>query len=234
MFRDFDEFQRPFRPHTVNIPRRNGNARHAPMSWQQAYQEAQAKAAAWREEAQQYQTAVQQQAAELKKLRAQLAQEQAQTQTAVAELEAAKEAAAGWQEKFTRLQASMENDKKRLAQRYAGAAAQEQDQFLLEMLVVADNLERALVHAAGSEAAAGIQLTLKSFQTALAKYGVEPVPALGRPFDPNQHEAVSITRQPDQPAGTVAMVTRTGYTRHGRLLRPAQVVVAAEQTAVPA
>ena len=59
----------------------------------------------------------------------------------------------------------------------------------------------------------------------LAKYGVEPIEALGRQFDPNQHEA--LVRQPaaDKPEGTVVAELSKGYKIHDRVLRPSQVAV---------
>ncbi|MCP4359891.1 MAG: nucleotide exchange factor GrpE, partial [Chloroflexi bacterium] len=88
----------------------------------------------------------------------------------------------------------------------------------------ADNLERALQH---GETEPGLELTLKSFQAALARHGVEPMTAEGEPFDPALHEAIHVIVQPDMEPGTVAAVETAGYTLNGKLLRPSQVIVVA-------
>ena len=65
----------------------------------------------------------------------------------------------------------------------------------------------------------------KQLVATLGQYGVEPIEALGRPFDPNQHEA--LVRQPaaDQPEMTVVAELSKGYKIHDRVLRPSQVAV---------
>ena len=92
------------------------------------------------------------------------------------------------------------------------------------------NLERALANASGDEAEAGLRqgvaLTLKAFVDALAKHGVRPIQAQGRPFDPELHEAAGAVHHPALPPGTVVRVEQKGYTVGDKLLRPARVLVA--------
>lgn len=91
-----------------------------------------------------------------------------------------------------------------------------------------DNLERA-AEALRANAAAGIVdgLTMvhRQLLAILAKHGVEPIEALGTPFDPNQHEA--LLQQPDasHPEGTVVAELGKGYKIHERVLRPSKVAV---------
>jgi molecular chaperone GrpE len=73
--------------------------------------------------------------------------------------------------------------------------------------------------------AEGIQLTYKSFIDALARHQVVVVNPQGEPFDPNLHQAVSAVPNPDVEPNTVINVFQKGYTLHGRLVRPAMVVV---------
>jgi molecular chaperone GrpE len=56
-------------------------------------------------------------------------------------------------------------------------------------------------------------------------FGVRPIDAQGKAFDPNFHEAVMEIDDPSRPSGIVAQVVEQGYTIHDRLLRPARVVV---------
>lgn len=229
MYRDFDEWGRPSPGHTINIPRRTGGHGAPPIDLREAYrlarqeqQKAQAEAVAWREEAYKWQMAGQQRDADNQKLQAELA---AARQT-IAKLAAKPTDADSWQEKYMRLAAEMENNKKRLAQRYAQEADQTVEKVLRDMLSVADNLERALAHAAGTPAEAGIALTLQAFTAVMRQHGVRQMEAVGRPFDPAWHEAVGTVATMDYDPGVVTAVMEQGYLMGDKLLRPARVFVA--------
>jgi molecular chaperone GrpE len=91
-----------------------------------------------------------------------------------------------------------------------------------------DNLERATeaLKATASEGITnGLMMVHKQLMATLAKHGVEPIAALGKPFDPNEHE--SLVHQPDdsQPEGTVVQEMSKGYKLHDRVLRPSKVAV---------
>jgi molecular chaperone GrpE len=70
-----------------------------------------------------------------------------------------------------------------------------------------------------------VQLVLRQFTTAFERLEVTSIDALGQPFDPNMHEAIS-QQESDQPAGTIVQVLQRGYRAGDRLLRPSLVVVA--------
>ena len=59
----------------------------------------------------------------------------------------------------------------------------------------------------------------------LKQHGCEPIPGVGNPFDPHQHEAIAQEPSTEHPAGTVTRVTQVGYKLHDRVVRPAQVLV---------
>jgi len=91
-----------------------------------------------------------------------------------------------------------------------------------------DNLERAagaLRATAQAGIHEGIDLVYKQFLATLANHGIEPIEALGKPFDPNEHDAVS--QQPDakQPEGTIIHELSRGYRLRDRVLRPSKVIV---------
>jgi molecular chaperone GrpE len=101
---------------------------------------------------------------------------------------------------------------------------------VVELLPVLDNLERALNAAkqagSGDVLLKGVAMVQQQFLEMLRqRFGVIPVPALGEPFDPNRHEA--LTQQPSReyPANTVIQVVETGYQMNERVLRPAKVIV---------
>ncbi|NQD38988.1 nucleotide exchange factor GrpE [Permianibacter sp. IMCC34836] len=98
-----------------------------------------------------------------------------------------------------------------------------------ELLDVLDGLDQGLALKVESDEAKrmheGLELTARKLLASLQKFGVAPVEAQGKPFDANVHEAMVAQENPDVPADTVLMVLQKGYTLHGRLLRPARVIV---------
>ncbi|OJW22722.1 MAG: nucleotide exchange factor GrpE [Planctomycetales bacterium 71-10] len=97
-----------------------------------------------------------------------------------------------------------------------------------DLLDVLDNLQRAadaLRSSAQEGIASGLDIVHKQFLAVLAKYGVEPIEALGQPFDPNFHEALMQQPSADAPEGTVVAELGKGYKIHDRVLRPSKVAV---------
>lgn len=152
----------------------------------------------------------------------------------LAELEAKlaaaeKEKKDNW-DRYLRAAADLENLRKRQKREAEDAKFEAKGKVLKEMLPVVDNLERAIEHAAQASEekhpiVEGVQLVLRQFTTAFERLDVTPVEAMGQPFDPNLHEAIS-QMESDQPPGTVVQVLQRGYKSGDRLLRPALVVVA--------
>jgi molecular chaperone GrpE len=142
---------------------------------------------------------------------------------------AEKEKKDNW-DRYLRAAADLENLRKRQKREIEDAKFETKNKVLKEMLPVVDNLERAIEHASAGGAeknpiVEGVQLVLRQFMTAFERLDVTPIDALGQPFDPNLHEAIS-QQESDQPAGTVVQVLQRGYRAGDRLLRPALVVVA--------
>ncbi len=133
-------------------------------------------------------------------------------------------------EQSLRSQAEAQNARRRAEQDIEKAHKFGQDKIVNDLLPVVDNLERALATIDVSNEvfkaiAEGIQLTYKSFIDALARHQVVVVNPHGEPFDPNLHQAVSAVPNPEVEPNTVINVFQKGYTLHGRLVRPAMVVV---------
>ena len=145
-------------------------------------------------------------------------------------------------DKLLRIQAEMQNLRRRTEQDIEKAHRFGQEKFSSELLMVMDNLERA-AEAAGkhddSEAGnqvvkaihEGVNLTLKSLVDCFARFQIEAVDPEGEPFDPALHQAMSIQENDKVEPNTVISVMQKGYTLHGRVLRPAMVVVATEAAA---
>ena len=146
------------------------------------------------------------------------------------ELEAAKEDLEMWRDRALRLQAEIENFRKRQRRLAEDRIAADRGRLLRSFLAVADDLERALRADSGDEAVLreGVEVTGRSLQHLLRQEGVEPIQAEGETFDPNWHEAVGTVPQErvDAERGTVVDVTQPGYRLNDRLLRPARVIVA--------
>lgn len=144
----------------------------------------------------------------------------------------AKEKQENW-DRFLRATADLENFRKRSRRELDDARIEARSKVLREMLPVIDNLERALEHAESTEGGAqaggiveGVKLVLRQFAQALERCDVRPVETVGKPFDPNHHEAISQMESAEHPPGSVVQALQKGYTIGERLLRPALVVVA--------
>ena len=130
-----------------------------------------------------------------------------------------------------RVQAEMQNLRRRHEQDIEKAHKYGLDKFSIELLAVMDNLERSLEAASNSEDETiqaiydGVNLTLKSLVDTFAKFNIEAVDPLGEPFDPQLHQAMSIQENAETEPNTVIAVMQKGYTLNGRVIRPAMVMV---------
>ena len=132
-------------------------------------------------------------------------------------------------DRYLRAAADLENLRKRQRREVEDGKLEAKGKVLKEMLPVVDNLERAIEHArqqsGDSPIIEGVQLVLRQLMTAFERLDVTPIEAMGAPFDPNLHEAIS-QQESDAPPGSVVQVLQRGYKGGDRLLRPALVVVA--------
>lgn len=145
------------------------------------------------------------------------------------ELAKALEDVAQYKEAALRAQADAQNVRRRAEQDVEKAHKFGLEKFAKAIVNVADNLERALSSAAeGGDAdpvREGVELTLKDLIETLARFDVKPVDPHGEPFNPELHQAMTMVPNPELEPNTVMDVVQKGYTLHGRLLRPAMVVV---------
>lgn len=129
-----------------------------------------------------------------------------------------------------RVQAEMQNVRRRAERDVENAHKYALDKFAADLLPVVDNLERALAAIDSADegqkaVAEGLELTLKSFMEVLVRYKIEAIDPAGEPFDAELHQAVSMVPNPDLEHNTVMDVFQKGYSLNGRLVRPAMVVV---------
>lgn len=143
------------------------------------------------------------------------------------------------QDQMLRLQAEMQNVRRRSEIDVEKAHKFALEKFVKELLPVADSLEKAVESTEGSEDAGelvasireGVEMTLNLFMSSLGKFNVEQVNPVGEPFDPQQHEAMSMVPAPDAEPNSVVAVVQKGYLLNGRVVRPAMVVVAKAEDA---
>jgi molecular chaperone GrpE len=152
-----------------------------------------------------------------------------------AQIESLQEELAKTKDDALRMVAEAQNIKRRAEKDVENARKFALEKFSGELLVVADNMERALEAADfGNEdlksLIEGVELTQKSLIDTLAKFNVEQINPLGEPFDPQYHQAISMVENPDAEPNSVTLVMQKGYTLNGRLLRPAMVMVAKAPT----
>lgn len=144
------------------------------------------------------------------------------------DLDRARAEAAEHYDRLLRAQAELQNVLKRHERergervKYAGEA------LARDLLNVVDDLERALEHTSEIREglAEGVELVHKGLLSVLAKHGIERIEAVGRPFDPSEHEAVATIETAESAENTVVREHRAGYRIRDRLLRPAMVAVA--------
>lgn len=150
-----------------------------------------------------------------------------------AQLEQAKQAKEEYYNRMLRTQADLENFRRRSRQEMEQLSLFGGETLIKKILPVLDSLERA-VGSFGGKAEnkswqEGVDLTLKQFQNILKNEGLEVIPALNEPFDPQVHEAVSQEPGEQVTKPTVVEEMQKGYLYKGKLLRPALVKVAVPQ-----
>lgn len=134
-------------------------------------------------------------------------------------------------EKALRVQAEMENLKKRVQKDLDDERKFGLSKFAKELLSVVDSLELG-IQAASSDIPEvqklreGSELTIKQFESVFAKFNIEAIDPTNQPFNPELHQAMVMQPSSTVEAGHVITVFQKGYVINGRLLRPAMVVVA--------
>ena len=133
------------------------------------------------------------------------------------------------EEKVLRAQAEVQNVRRIAAQEVTRARLYGAESLAREFLSVGDNLQRALD---SSEDATdldsmkeGLELTFKSFESALKSAGITSIDPAGENFDPEKHEALSLVQDESREENTVIEVVQKGFMILDRVLRPAKVIV---------
>lgn len=142
----------------------------------------------------------------------------------------------GIKDRYLRLYAEFENYKKRVNKDKEEIFKYGNESILYELLPVIDNLEMALKHATNSVSEGlvqGIEITLKELQRTLEKFGLSPIEANGKPFDPLVHHAMTQIERDDVDEKTVVEEFRKGYMFRDKVLRPSLVAVSKKTVLSP-
>ena len=126
-----------------------------------------------------------------------------------------------------RANADLDNALKRTLSEVEKAHKYGVEKLLVELLPVIDSLEHALnnLSSEAPEEKEGIELTLKSFESALDKFGMIPIYPVNEEFNPEKHEAVTMEQDKDKENGAIGNVFQRGWELHSRVVRPARVTV---------
>ncbi|PIQ36650.1 MAG: nucleotide exchange factor GrpE [Lysobacterales bacterium CG17_big_fil_post_rev_8_21_14_2_50_64_11] len=133
-------------------------------------------------------------------------------------------------EQSLRERAELENQRRRMQRDVDSARRFANERLLGDLLPVIDSLKAGL----GADVAdtarlrEGMELTLRQLLKMASDHGLQTVHPVGLPFNPEQHQAMSLLPSPEHAPGTVVQVYQDGYVLNDRLLRPALVVVAAD------
>ena len=135
------------------------------------------------------------------------------------------------QDRLLRALAEVDNVKRRTQREREDYVRYANEGLVRDLLPIVDNFDRALEAARATQEAApvveGVALIQRELLKVLERVGVTRYSALGERFDPNRHDAAGRVVSVSQPPDTVVAELTAGYTLNGRVLRPAQVVVAA-------
>jgi molecular chaperone GrpE len=135
------------------------------------------------------------------------------------------------QDRLLRALAEVDNVKRRTQREREEYVRYANEGLVRDLLPILDNFDRALEAARASQEAAkvveGVALIQRELLKVLERVGVTRYSAVGERFDPNRHDATGRVVSVNQPPDTVVAELTSGYLLNGRVLRPAQVVVAA-------
>ena len=147
------------------------------------------------------------------------------------QLEKAQQTIKDYWDQIMRLRAEIENNRKRAERDIENAHKYATRSLLENLLPIVDSMEMGQAAAEAENATLesireGLSLTMNMFVQVLEKHGLEQINPLGEKFDPEKHQAISMTESADAESNTVVEVMQKGFLLNDRLVRPAMVVVA--------
>lgn len=139
-------------------------------------------------------------------------------------------------DRYLRLAADFENYKKRARQEQLETIQHASADLISRVLPVLDDFHKVLDHmpeGVDESWAKGLELSVRKLEEILGTHGLQPIEAVGAPFDPKLHEAVAHEESSEHPEDTVVAELRRGYRLRDRVVRPALVKVSRQPAALP-
>jgi len=128
------------------------------------------------------------------------------------------------------LQADFENYQKRVEREREELVKRGNEELIVKLLSAVDDLERAVEAGKSSSdkevLVSGVEMVLKQLQATLAEEGLSQIEAVGKPLDPEIHEAIATVETDQYPENIIVRVLRKGYSLNGKVIRPSMVEVA--------
>ena len=151
-------------------------------------------------------------------------------QPELSEVETLQAEVSKWKNEFLYLKAEFDNYKKNVLKERSDLLKYGAERVAKDMLEVADNFERALEFKITPDTVnifkQGMEMTSQNLKDALAKHGIQEVPGLGQPFNPQYFEAISSEVTDKFAEGTISRVFKKAYKLHDKIIRLGQVIVA--------
>ncbi len=147
-----------------------------------------------------------------------------------AELEATKKKAEEYLAGWKRAAADYQNQEKEVAREREAFVRFATERLIFDLLPVLDHAASAFAHppsldGADAEWLKGVRHVFEGLQSMLRSHGIEEMKVLGGEFDPERHEAVGSRKEEGKASGAILEEVRAGYILHGKILRPAQVII---------
>lgn len=132
-------------------------------------------------------------------------------------------------DRHLRLMADFENFKKRALKEQSELLKYQGERLVVDLLEVLDNLELALAHSSAEyqNLKTGLEMTHKLFVEKLGRWEIRGETGTGKEFDPQKHQAISRVAAPEAKPGTIVGELKKAYFYKDKLIRPGEVVVAA-------
>jgi len=137
-----------------------------------------------------------------------------------------KRRSAHYEDQWKRALADFDNQKRRMEEQIKAKVDEQFNRFILDFLDVYDDFERARdSYKSDSIPTDGLDSIIKNMHLLLSKHGIRQVPALGKKFDPNVHEAISFLDDDTLEESTITKELRKGYISSDRIIRPSLVEI---------
>ena len=124
------------------------------------------------------------------------------------------------------LQADFENYRKQVSKEFENQSKFGNNQIIQYLIEIYEDLKRVIDNSDSDDSSSKVlTLIIKNIESMFKEQSVEIINSIGNPFDPNLHEAIAYTENPDIDDNVIISETQSGYKIHGQVLRPSKVNV---------